>query len=76
MPQRHGTKQVWGQSLFSTVNTGVPAEQTAFTWVCPPAAMSPRWKVTSTSSVSDLSTSTRQPLSGWAIRSVMPAPLV
>jgi hypothetical protein len=26
--------------------------------------------------VPDLSTSTRQPLSGWAIRSVMPAPLV
>lgn len=64
-----------GQCELSTVNTGVPVEQTAFTCAPPPLSVSPCWKATSTFSGPDPSTLTRQPLSGCAIRSVMTAPV-
>ena len=73
--ERAGYKTGVCQFELSTVNTGVPLEQTACTcaWLAP--SESPCWKVTSTFAGSDPSTSTRQPLSGWAIRSVMKAPV-
>ena len=67
--------QVSGELLLLTVNTGVPAEQAAVTWVSGEASLSPPLKVTWTSPESDLSSSTRQPLSGWAIRRVRSAPM-
>ena len=57
------------------LNTGVPLEQTAFTCVWGASSVSPCWKDTSIVSGPDPSTLTCQPLSGWAIRSVMTAPV-
>ena len=72
----NGQAASWvGQFELSTVNTGVPREQTAFTCAWGAPSVSPCWKATSTVSGPDPSTSTRQPLSGCAIRSVMTEPV-